>query len=84
LPFGAFDIAARLRPAGAPPADALRPAYSALYTSQSGKPERKLKTSVTYPQAWNTAWTHADGLNTERTWDRDQVSAALFLTSTTK
>ncbi|MCR4256177.1 MAG: DUF4012 domain-containing protein, partial [Candidatus Uhrbacteria bacterium] len=38
LPFTAYDMAQRLRPDGAPKADAIRPAYTALYTSQSGKP----------------------------------------------
>ncbi len=84
LPFGAYDIAQRLRPEGAPRADAIRPAYTSLYTSQSGKPERTLTTKVTYPKGWNLAWSHADGLDTDITWDRDRATAGLFLSSANK
>ncbi len=84
LPFGAFDIAQRLRPEGAPRADAIRPAYTALYTSQSGKPERTLTTKVTSPKAWSLAWSHADGLNMDIAWDRDRATAGLFLSSANK
>ncbi|MCK9361502.1 DUF4012 domain-containing protein [Patescibacteria group bacterium] len=84
LPFGAFDIAQRLRPEGAPRADAIRPAYTALYTSQSGKPERTLTTKVTYPKGWNLAWSHADGLDANMSWDRDRATAGLFLSSADK
>lgn len=78
LPFTAYDIAERLRPVGAPKADAARPAYAALYTSQSGKPERELRSIVSYPSEWHLAWHHADGLDAEIVWDRDRVSAGIF------
>jgi hypothetical protein len=78
LPFTTYDIAQRLRPEGAPKADAIRPAYTALYTSQSGKPERELTTRVVYPSGWNEAWTHENGLEFSSTWDRDLVAAGIF------
>jgi hypothetical protein len=73
LPLGAFDIAQHGRPA-----------YTALYTSQSGKPERTLATKITYPKAWNLAWSHAEGLDMDITWDRDRATAGLFLSSVNK
>lgn len=78
LPFTAYDLARRLRPDGAPKPDAIRPAYTALYTSQSGKPERGLKARVTYPPGWTPVWTHAAGLEFEAAWDRDLASAGMF------
>ncbi|KAA0205491.1 DUF4012 domain-containing protein [Candidatus Uhrbacteria bacterium] len=78
LPFTAQDLARRLRPGGAPKPDAIRPAYTALYTSQSGKPERELKARVRYPSEWEPVWTHASGLAFEATWDRDLVAAGMF------
>lgn len=78
LPFTAYDMSRRLRPEGAPKADAMRPAYTVLFTSQSGKPERELKTRVVYPAGWKQAWAHADGLEFVSTWDRDIASAGIF------
>lgn len=79
LPFTAMDIASRLRPDGAPAADAIRPAYTALYTSQSGKPERTLISRTSVPADWTLAWSHGEAPNEETAWDRDRVSAGLFV-----
>lgn len=82
LPFTAFDMARRLHPEGAPKADAVRPAYTALFTSQSGKPDREIKTLVTFPKTWNAAWTTDGGLDLAQVWDRDAVSAGIFTQAT--
>ncbi|MEK7473506.1 MAG: DUF4012 domain-containing protein [Patescibacteria group bacterium] len=83
LPFTTYDMAQRLRPDGAPKADAMRPAYTVLYTSQSGKPERELNVRVSYPSNWNPAWTHETGLEFAVVWDRDIASAGIFDSRTT-
>lgn len=60
-----------------------RGAYFLLLTSQSGKTERELVSSLTLPSGWNTVWsnTAADskvsGVGYEGKWDRDIVVAAL-------
>ncbi len=77
LPFTAFDIADRLRPEGTPaPEGGARPAYLALYTSQSGKPERTIETELHTPTTWSQAW---QSERISNTWDRDLVEAALFV-----
>jgi hypothetical protein len=81
LPFTAFDIAKRLHPDGAPAADAVRPAYMALYTSQSGKANRRIVSSVSTPASWSPVWTsQSQGLGLDQVWDRDLATAGLFIT----
>lgn len=78
LPFTAFDVADRMRPEDVPASSgAPRPAYMSLYTSQSGKPERRLETVVHAPADWTAVW-QSGGLSAD--WDRDRVNAALFVT----
>ena len=80
LPFTAYDIAERLHPDGAPAADERRPAYMALYTSQSGKSDRTIVTDIRVPAAWSSVWTSGgDALDLNAVWDRDRVTAGLFL-----
>ncbi|HVM90848.1 MAG TPA: DUF4012 domain-containing protein [Verrucomicrobiae bacterium] len=81
LPFSAFDIAKRLHPDGAPAADAVRPAYMALYTSQSGKPNRQIVSDVHVPASWTSVWTSDGALGLDAVWDRDRATGGLFVTT---
>jgi hypothetical protein len=82
LPFTAYDIASRLHPEGAPAPDARRPAYMALYTSQSGKDDRRIVTDIHVPASWTSVWTSGGAsLGLDADWDRDRAIAGLFLTT---
>ncbi|MFA5130401.1 MAG: DUF4012 domain-containing protein [Patescibacteria group bacterium] len=79
LPFSAFDIRDRLmKNAGPSASDAqMNAVYSMLYTSQSGKPDRTLETSIHAPSSWNVTWTRDGGLYSGP-WNHDLVISALY------
>jgi hypothetical protein len=82
LPFTAFDIHDRLmKEAGAVATDAETPraVYSMLFTSQSGKPDRMLTTSIQAPSSWNRVWMRS-GSSTGQLWSGDKVISALYET----
>lgn len=65
-----------------------RGAYLLLLTNQSGKTDRKIRTTVEYPHSWDVAWHRPDDLQSatanvtyDGTWDRDRA-IALFFTPT--
>ena len=64
-----------------------RGAFLLLETSQSGKTDRDLTTTVTYPDSWNVSWSRpeqqpsASRIEQKRAWDRDLVTVALFTPS---
>jgi hypothetical protein len=85
LPFTVFDLASR---AGEEPIPGdrnaqARAAYMLLLTSQSGKSNRTVRSTVTFPSAWGLAWTNqatttTPGLTLDAAWDRDRVLAGLL------
>lgn len=77
LPFSAFDLRSRLDAGPLDGQGVPRAAYSLLLTSQSGKTDRTITSTLAVPASWQAAWTR--GLNQpEHAWDRDHVEAALF------
>lgn len=80
LPFTAFDIRSRLHAGLGEEVEAGRAAYTLLLTSQSGKPERELVTSLSVPEHWEAHWSY-NGDAYEGAWDRDRVISTLYLTS---
>ncbi|HEU0050740.1 MAG TPA: DUF4012 domain-containing protein [Patescibacteria group bacterium] len=85
LPFTAEALAKQLLPATSNGQS--RAAYTLLLTSQSGKTNRQLMTSIHVPEAWKTLWEN-EGASVSGTqlgfrgaWDRDQVIAGLYDTS---
>jgi hypothetical protein len=86
LPMTVSDILSKTN--DAPDSASVRPsargAFLLLETSQSGKTNRDLTTTVDYPASWNVSWsrpaTPASGtdITQQRVWDRDLVTAALF------
>lgn len=84
LPFTVYDLAHKLNPAQTQTANA-RAAYMVLYGSQSGKPNRSIKTTFRGPSSWQPAWSNATqaagSLTYQASWDRDHVVAGLFNTS---
>ncbi len=62
-------------------------AYDLLLTSQSGKSDRTIETTIDVPSTWTVSWKHPDGLVSHEssltyrgTWDRD-TAVAFLLTS---
>ena len=88
LPFTTSDIMSRAEAAPQPTGDTQRGAYLLLLTSQSGKSDRELHTTVTFPKDWQLSWTHASDpeadpstLGYSGTWDHDIVVAAVLTPS---
>lgn len=94
LPFTVFDLAERAgesevlvrsSDASSLAQKRMRAAYMLLLTSQSGKPDRRIQTRVTFPSAWRLDWTNqadmSTGLNLDQAWDRDRVLAGLLYAS---
>lgn len=87
LPFTAADLRSRLdaspESGSAEPADPSRGAYSLLLTSQSGKTERRVTSTVLIPGDWRIEWARGATSQSARSacvsgaWDRDRVLAAL-------
>jgi len=75
LPFTAQDLARNLS-RGLDEHHAVG-AYTMLYTSQSGKPERKLQADISYPNNWHSSWRTLP-FETQTAWDRDRVAGILF------
>jgi hypothetical protein len=62
-------------------------AYDLLLTSQSGKSDRTIETTIDVPPTWTVSWKHPDelvskgsSLTYQSTWDRD-TAVVLLLTS---
>lgn len=87
LPFTTSDILARAEAAPQNAADAPRGAYLLLLSSQSGKSEREIHSSVTLPDDWKLSWSRRPGqsddagLNYSGPWDRDLVLAGVVTPS---
>ncbi|MDQ7814485.1 MAG: DUF4012 domain-containing protein [Patescibacteria group bacterium] len=86
LPFTTRDLLSKLETDQATGADSARGAYLLLLTSQSGKGNRKLVSSVEYPASWGLAWSRkpneaTTGLGYSGLWDKDKVVAALMTTN---
>jgi len=82
LPFTVSDILAKLNAAPVSNETNARGAYLLLLTSQAGKTERKITTTVSFPEKWKLSWskpaTSATQLGYDGMWDRDHVLAALL------
>ncbi|OGL73342.1 hypothetical protein A3E39_00015 [Candidatus Uhrbacteria bacterium RIFCSPHIGHO2_12_FULL_60_25] len=85
LPFTAFELRERLNAGpGDEREEGARAAYSLLLTSQSGKPNRTITTSVTLPEGWSSRWSRPEAVGrpesglVSSTWDRDRVVASLY------
>ena len=90
LPMTANDILTQSQggPEGTKPNASSQAAYLLLLTSQSGKTDRQLTTTITYPSNWNPSWHRPDELQTATStatysgaWDEDRA-LALFFSST--
>lgn len=92
LPFTVFDIADRAGESEVLSAQAgssvtqrrMRAAYMLLLTSQSGKANRRIRTTVTFPSTWRLDWTNqgeSSSLALDQVWDRDRVLAGLLYAS---
>lgn len=80
LPFTAQDLAQKV---ASGTADGVgKAAYLLLLTSQSGKSNRVITSSLRVPETWRESWSHTPFTSsTQLLWDRDQVVANLFETS---
>lgn len=85
LPFTVFDLASRAgeEPIPGDRSAQAKAAYMLLLTSQSGKSNRTIQSTVTFPPAWGLTWTNqatttAPGLALDAAWDRDRVLAGLL------
>lgn len=81
LPFTVKDILAKVE--ASPEASvSSRGAYLLLLTSQSGKSDRTIHTTVSLPKDWDISWSRTESSSTELgysgLWDRDIVRAALL------
>ena len=87
LPFTVFDLARERSTATDATSTISLAAYTLLATSQSGKSDRTLTTSLTVPPQWQTLWTNeaADASSTstastlcDGAWKSDCVVSELF------
>ena len=78
LPFTVFDLARQASEDGHVSEN--RAAYTLLLTSQSGKIDRQLDTSVQVPSGWQAVWS-SSSTTFSGLWDRDRVAAHVFDTS---
>lgn len=79
LPFTVYDLLGKLEASPDGLSATPRGAYLLLLTSQSGKSERHISTSVAYPASWKLAWSKTGkDLSLSEDWDRDRVLAALL------
>lgn len=83
LPWTVQDLAAQIRPATEPRDVNARSAYSLLLTSQSGKRNRTIQSSLVIPPTWEMMWSRgatstSTGISFASTWDRDMVVSALM------
>lgn len=80
LPFTADEIAVRVGQTTGRAGAERKPAYVLQLTSQSGKPERRIKSVVELPAGWSVGWSHnkSDGIGYDGYWNRDTVVAALL------
>ncbi len=78
LPFTVYDLARKLsRGIDERNADG---AYIMLYTSQSGKPERRIEVDISYPDHWQMSWSNLQ-FEEPAAWDHDRVTGILFETN---
>ncbi len=82
LPFTVQELMSKVE-ATSDTSQAPRAAYTLLLTSQSGKENRHVNTSVSFPESWKVDWSRpviasSTSLGLQRTWDRDLVLAALL------
>ncbi len=83
LPFTAQELLAKLD-ASPESSQTPRAAYMLLLTSQSGKQNRTITSTIDIPARWQISWsrpemsTTASALTLDATWDRDRVVAALL------
>jgi len=83
LPMTTNDILSRAEAAPQQTGDAKSGAYLLLLTSQSGKSDRELHTTVILPKDWAVSWNRTadatgNGLGYSGTWDHDIVLAAIL------
>ncbi len=77
LPFTTYDLANKLsRGIDERNADG---AYTALYTSQSGKTNRQLEVDISFPEHWQISWSTLQ-FEEKGAWDRDRATGILFET----
>ena len=82
LPFTVQELLSKVE-ASTNSSQAPRAAYTLLLTSQSGKTQRTVNSSVTLPEGWKVDWSRpiqatSSALGIQGTWDRDLVIAALL------
>lgn len=82
LPFTVDEISSRLQEGVGRASSARRPAYVLQLTSQSGKPERLISSTVMLPPDWQVSWTKngAPAIGYDGLWNRDTVVAGLLQT----
>lgn len=82
LPFTVDEIASRLQEGVTRATNIRGPAYVLQLTSQSGKPERVMKSTVELPADWRVSWTNNNqsSIGFNGLWDRDTVVAGLLQT----
>jgi len=80
LPFTVDQLATRVQEGISRSSSARRPAYVLQLTSQSGKPERTIRSSLQIPDTWGISWTNtqADQIGYDGFWNRDLVVAGLL------
>ncbi len=80
LPFTVSDILAKLDSGQGSADQSARGAYLLLLTSQSGKSNRQISSSVTLPESWKVSWSKpgSEDLKYSGAWDRDRVLAAIL------
>lgn len=84
LPWTVKDLQAKLEAGPDASGATNRAAYSLLLTSQSGKTDRRITSSLRLPSGWAISWMRGAQQTSDRnmllreTWDRDHVVAALI------
>jgi len=80
LPYTVNEIATRMGEAVGIASVDRRPIYALQLTSQSGKPERRIKTSVQLPSDWQVNWSNnkSNQIGYDGYWNRDTVVAAIL------
>ncbi len=81
LPFTAKDILSKVE-ASPESASASHGAYVLLLTSQPGKPDRTIQSTVAFPKNWDISWTRGvtstEYFGYSGAWDHDIVLASLL------
>lgn len=80
LPFTVDEIATRLQQGVGRASNQRRAAYVLQLTSQSGKPDRVISSTVNVPSEWQVTWSNNNQQNIgyDGLWNRDTVVAGLL------